>query len=100
MITEDGKERAERDLQLEEGVRNLKHENVRVSVIMDDQDTFDSPTHAVVLVVVLKTLKTRRYTRIFLRLSFLGAKGCIRREVRADWPRVSSDKKFLPEGEV
>lgn len=43
-------------IQLEECVGNLEHEDVWMSMIMNDEDTLDCPAHAKVLVVILETL--------------------------------------------
>jgi hypothetical protein len=45
-------------IQLEECVGNLKHEDVRMTMIMNDEDALDCAAHAEVLVVILETLKT------------------------------------------
>ena len=45
-------------IQLEESVGNLKHEDVRVTMVMNDEDALDCATHAEVFIVVLETLKT------------------------------------------
>jgi hypothetical protein len=60
-------------LQFEEGVGDLEHEDVWVAVVMDDKDTFDCATHAIVLVIVLETLETGRDRGILLGLGLLGA---------------------------
>jgi len=39
-------------VQLEEGVCDLQHEDVRVVVLMADQDAFASPSHAMLRVVL------------------------------------------------
>jgi len=39
-------------VQLEEGVCDLQHEDVRVVVLMADQDAFTSPSHAMLRVVL------------------------------------------------
>jgi hypothetical protein len=59
--------------QLEEGIRNLEHKDMRVAVIMDDENTLDRPTHTKILIVILEALKTRRDRGIFLRLCFFCA---------------------------
>jgi hypothetical protein len=42
--------------QLEEGISNLEHQYVRVTMIMDDKDAFYGATHAKVLIVILQAL--------------------------------------------
>lgn len=39
-------------VQLEEGVCDLQHEDVRVVVLVADQDAFASPSHAMLRVVL------------------------------------------------
>jgi hypothetical protein len=56
--------------QLEKGVGNLQHEDVRVAMVMNYKDALDRPAHAKVLIVVLEALETRRNRGIFFRLSF------------------------------
>lgn len=42
-----------------------------VPVIMHDEDPFDSPTHAEILIVVLQALQTRCDAGVLLGLGFL-----------------------------
>jgi len=42
----------------EECVGNLNHEDVRMTMVMNDEDAFDRAAHAKVLIVVLETSKT------------------------------------------
>lgn len=43
-------------IQLEERVSNLEHEDMRVTVVMHDENALHGATHAKVLIIVLKTL--------------------------------------------
>jgi len=43
---------------LEECVGNLKHEDVRMTMVVNDEDALDRAAHAKVFIVVLETLKT------------------------------------------
>jgi hypothetical protein len=45
-------------IQLEECVGNLEHEDVRMAMVMNDEDALDCAAHAEVLIVVLETLQT------------------------------------------
>ena len=45
-------------LQLEKRVRDLQHEDVGMAVIVHDKDTFNSPPHSKIFIVVLQTLET------------------------------------------
>jgi len=48
----------QQSIQLEECVGNLKHEDVRMTMVVNDEDALDCAAHAKVLIVVLETLKT------------------------------------------
>lgn len=48
----------QQSIQLEECVGNLKHKDVRMTMVMNDEDALDSAAHTKVLIVVLETLKT------------------------------------------
>ena len=48
----------EQSIQLEECVGNLEHEDVGMTMVMNDEDALDCAAHAEVLIVVLETLKT------------------------------------------
>ena len=41
------------DLQLEERVGDLKHQDVWVPVVVHDKNAFDSPSHSKVFIVIL-----------------------------------------------
>ena len=59
--------------QLEERVRDLEHEDVWVSVVVNDENPFHCSSHTEIFIVVLKTLKTSGDGGIFLRLCLFGA---------------------------
>jgi hypothetical protein len=59
--------------ELEERVRDLEHEDVRVPVVVDDEDALDGAPHAKVLVVVLQALQARGHGGVFFRLGLFGA---------------------------
>ena len=44
------------DSQLEERIGYLEHEDVRMTVVMDDEDTLDCSPHPKVLIVVFQSL--------------------------------------------
>jgi len=44
-------------IQLEEGIRDLQHEDVRVVVLVADQHALAKPAHAMLLVVLLQPFK-------------------------------------------
>lgn len=65
--------------QLEEGVGDLQHEDVRVPVVVHDEDALDGAPHAKVLVVVLQALEARGDGGVLLGLGLLGAgRGAVR----------------------
>ena len=66
-----------KDAQLEERVGDLEHEDMRVAMVVYDEDALDGATHAEVLVVVLQALQPRGYGRVFLGLRLF----CAEREV-------------------
>lgn len=47
--------------QLEEGVCDLQHQDVRVVVLVADEDGFARSAHAVLVVVLLEALQTRKH---------------------------------------
>lgn len=63
--------------QLEEGIRNLQHEDMWVVVLMTDQDAFARPSHATCLVVFLQSLQPRQDRGIFFGLSIFGAESVV-----------------------
>lgn len=60
-------------LQLEEGVCDLQHEDVRVVVLVADQDAFASPSHAMLRVVFFQSLQSRKDRRILFWLAIFGS---------------------------
>jgi len=62
------------NVQLEKRVRNLEHQDMWVTMIMHNEDSFDGTTHTKILIVVLKALQSRRHGRILLRLRFFCAR--------------------------
>jgi hypothetical protein len=46
--------------QLEEGVCDLQHKDVRVVVLMADQDGLARPSHAMLVVVLFESLQARK----------------------------------------
>ena len=42
--------------QFEKGIGDLKHEDMRMAMVVNDEDAFNSAAHAIILVVVLQTL--------------------------------------------
>lgn len=86
-------------IQLEEGVGNLQHEDMRVVVLMADQDAFTGTAHTMLCVVFFEPLQARQHRGVFFWLAILGAEcvvaqrielnglGLVRVEVLGDdWP--------------
>ena len=71
ILKKGGARKARIDVQFEKCVRDLKHENVGVAVVVYDEDALDGAAHAKVLIIVLQTLQARRHGRILFWLSFL-----------------------------
>jgi len=42
--------------QFEKGIGDLEHEDMRMAMVVNDEDAFNGATHAIILVVVLQTL--------------------------------------------
>lgn len=67
LVCRDGKQatvqvqKAEWSVQLEEGIRNLQHQNVWMIVLVADQDPFARPTHAMLIVVLFQSFQPRKY---------------------------------------
>lgn len=69
-------------IQFEESVCNLKHKNMRVIMFVAHQDTLASPSHAIVFIVLSKTLKPGDDRRVLLGLCLLGTKGVVGKRVK------------------
>lgn len=78
----------EDDVQFEERVGNLEHEDVGVPVVVHNEDSFHRPPHTEVLIVVLQTLQACRHRWIFFWLRLLRANE--RRRVNAPFGRNGS----------
>lgn len=59
--------------QFEECVRDLEHEDVGVTVVVDYKDALYSPPHSKVFIVVLKPLQSCCHRGVFFWLSLLRA---------------------------
>ena len=51
----------------------MKHEDMWVAVVMNNEDALNGPAHAKIFVVVLQALQSRRYRRVLFGLRLLGA---------------------------
>ena len=76
------------NVQLEEGICNLQHQNVRMVVLMADQHALARAPHAVLRVVFLQPLQPRKHRRIFFRLAIFGAECVVAEGVEADRLRL------------
>lgn len=70
--------------ELEEGVCDLQHEDVRVVVLMADEDALAGAAHAVLGVVLLEALEAGDDGRVLLGLGLLDAEGVVGERVEAD----------------
>lgn len=68
--------------QFEERVGDLKHQDMRVTMVVHDEDALDRPPHAEVLIVILEALETCGDGGIFFRLSFFRA---VRNKISTGW---------------
>jgi hypothetical protein len=70
--------------QLEECVRYLQHQDVRVVVLVADEDPFAGAPHAVHDIMFFEAFEARKHRRVFFRLGFFGAEGVVGKGVEAD----------------
>jgi hypothetical protein len=70
--------------QLEEGIGDLKHENVRVVVLVADEYALAGPSHAVRIVVLLEASKSRDNGGVLLRLGLFDTKRVVGQGVKAN----------------
>ncbi len=73
-----------RHLQFEEGVGNLQHQDVRVIVLVADQNPLTRSSHPVLLIVLFQPLQSREYGGIFFRLILFCAEGVVAERKEAD----------------
>ena len=72
------------DSQFEESIGDLQHQDVRMVVLVADEDAFARPSHAMLLVVFLQTFQTGKHRRVFFRLRLLGAESVVAEREQAD----------------
>lgn len=70
--------------QLEKGVRDLQHQDMRVIMLMTNQDALTRPPHAMLLIMFLQALQTRQHRGVFFWLSLLRAEGVVGERVQSD----------------
>lgn len=70
--------------ELEEGVGYLEHEDVRVVVLVADQDAFAGAAHSMRRVMLLKSLQAGEHTGVLLGLGFLDTEGVVRERVQTN----------------
>jgi hypothetical protein len=76
------------NVQLEERVCNLQHQNVGMVVFVADQHALARPPHAMLLVVFFQPLQSRKHRRIFFWLAIFGAECVVAEGVEADRLRL------------
>lgn len=64
--------------QLEEGIGNLQHQDVRVVVFVADEDALAGAPHAVLLIVLLQTLQSSQHRWVLLWLRLLRPERVVR----------------------
>lgn len=70
--------------ELEESICDLEHEDVRVVVLVADEDALASAAHAMLVVVLLEALKSGDNTGVLLRLGLLDAECVVGQWVESD----------------
>ena len=86
------------DSQLEKRVGYLQHEDVRVVVLVADEDAFAGAPHAVVFVVFFEALEAGEDGRVFFRLVFLGPECVVAQGIKADCDRLIRGEGFGENG--
>jgi len=82
--------------QLEKGIGNLQHENMRVIVLMTDENALTRPSHAILLVMFLESLQSGKNRGVFFGLCLFCAKGVVAERVQTNSPGlVSIEVKWL-----
>jgi len=66
-----------RHSQLEEGIGNLQHQDMRMIMLMADQDPLTRPSHPMLLVVFFQPLQSCEDGGIFFRLVLFRAEGVV-----------------------
>lgn len=82
------------DVQLEERIRDLQHQNVRVVVLVTDQNALTRPAHAMLLVMLLEAPQSRNDRRIFFWLVLFRAEGVVAQRIQADRLRLIRVESF------
>ena len=72
------------DVQFEEGVGDLQHQDMRMVVLVAYQDPLACPPHTMLGVVFFKSLEPRKHGCVFLWLILLGAECVVTERVKAD----------------
>ena len=70
-----------KNIQLEECVRDLQHENVGVVVLVADQNAFTCSSHAMFLVVFFKSLQSSKHRGVFFWLAIFRAERVVAKRV-------------------
>lgn len=74
--------------ELEEGVCDLKHQDVGVVVLVADEDALAGASHAMLVVVLLKAVKSSDHAGVLLRLGLLDAECVVGQGVESDCLRL------------
>ena len=86
------------NVQLEERVGNLQHQNVWVVVFVADQDTLAGSAHAMFHVVLFQSLQACKHRRILFWLVLFGTEGVVAEREEADGGRLVCIEWFRNDG--
>ena len=70
--------------QFEEGIGDLQHQDVRMVMLMADQDPFASPPHAIAIIVLFQAFQAREDGWVFFWLCLLGTESVVAERVESD----------------
>ena len=71
-------------LQLEEGISNLKHQNVGNAVLMADQDALAGAAHAMNLILLFQAVQSLHNRVVLLGLVLLRTKSVVRKGIESE----------------
>lgn len=86
--------------QLEEGIGDLQHQDVRMIVLVADEDAFAGAAHTMDIVVLFETLEARQDRGVFFWLRLFGAEGVVGEGVETDCFRLVAVEGFGEDGRI
>lgn len=87
-----------KNIQLKKRIRNLQHKNMRMIMLMTDQDALTRTAHAMLFVMLLEPLEPREHRRVFFGLVLLGPEGVVAERIESDRARLVGGKGFGEDG--